>query len=122
MIPPPSLLGIADPAGPNAEQSPQAVSGTTKRTAWQPTHDSSHVAQPPRMEKAQQTDLDLDPSADHDRFTAPADERKAEEPASTIKATDPKANLALPSTAPPRSRWKPVKAVSTKTEAGATVN
>jgi hypothetical protein len=110
MIPPPSLLGIADPVSSNLERGPQAVSGTTKRTAWHPTRDASAAHEPSRGAKAQQTDLSLDPSADHDRFGRVADEPGASPSASNLEGADSSANPAPASRSPSKSRWKPVKA------------
>ncbi|MFI5456125.1 MAG: thioredoxin domain-containing protein [Isosphaerales bacterium] len=122
MIPPPSLLGIADPVSPRVERSPQAASGTTRRTAWHPTHDASAPARAPRMEKTEQTDLNLDPSADHDRFGPLADEPRNRDSDSNVAASTSTSNPAPSSGSPSKSRWKAVKAVPANSEAGTAAN
>jgi hypothetical protein len=111
MIPPPSLLGIADPVSPRVERSPQAASGTTGRTAWHPTRDASAPAQAPRMARTEQTGLNLDSSADHDRFGRLADEPRTKESESNMEGSNSTSNPAPSSGSPSKSRWKAVKEV-----------
>jgi len=122
MIPPPSLLGIADPVSTRVERSPQAASGTTRRTAWHPTHDTSVPAQPPRMAKAEQTDLNLDPAADHDRFGRLHGEPGTKESESSVQGSNPTSIPAQSSGSPSKSRWKAVKAVPVDPGSGASAN
>ncbi len=70
-VPHPSLLGIAEPATTRVARSAPAASASaevTRRTAWQPHPVDSGEAR--QRAKAEQTDLNLDPAADHDRFSA----------------------------------------------------
>jgi len=110
MIPPPSLLGIADPVSTPVERSPQAASRTTRRTAWHPTHDPSAPAQVPRAAKTEQTDLNLDSSADHDRFSRLADQPRTEEFESNMDGSNSTSQPATSSGSPSKSRWKAVPA------------
>ena len=110
MIPPPSLLGIADPVSAPVERLPQTASGTTRRTAWHPTHDPSAPARVPRTAKTEQTDLNLDPSADHDRFSRLADQPRTEESGSNMEDSNSTSQPAPSSGSPSKSRWKAVPA------------
>jgi thiol-disulfide isomerase/thioredoxin len=111
MIPAPSLLGIADPVGTGVEQPAPAVSSTTRRTAWHPTHDATSGARPPRAATAEQTDMSLDGTALRDRFDRVADEPRDEKSTSTMERADSTANPAGAASAPSKPRWKAVKAV-----------
>jgi len=122
MIPPPNFLGIADPVNTRVEHSPQVASGTTRRTAWHPTHDALAPAQPPRMAKAEQTDLNLAPSADHDRFGRLPGESGTKESESSVQGSDPAPSPAPSSGSPSKSRWKAVKAAPVDPGSGAAAN
>lgn len=71
-IPEPELLGITPPQP--AQRVSQAASGSssTRRMAWHPTPARPSVSEGGGrlVEAAEPTDLDLDPSADHDRFSS----------------------------------------------------
>ena len=101
MIPAPNLLGI-DPVADAPERTAQAASGTTRRTAWQP----HPVAEAPVVQgsKAEQTDLKLDPAADHDHFSSPADAHDAQAAGDSSDS-----NAALLPVANSSSKWRPVK-------------
>ncbi len=58
VVPHPSRLGIPQPINAQTENSPRPASNTTRRIAWQPRP----------VQRAEPTDLNLDPAADHDRF------------------------------------------------------
>jgi thiol-disulfide isomerase/thioredoxin len=122
MIPPPSLLGIADPVNLNREPKPQAVTGTTRRTAWHPTHDASATVQPPRAAKAEPTDLNLDPSADHDRFDHRGEEPTRGESPGSKEGADSPSDPTPTSRSPSKSRWKPVKSPGANQASGSTAN
>jgi hypothetical protein len=101
MVPSPKFLGI-EPVADARELTARAASGTTRRTAWQPhpvpdTHGSSAT-------KAQPTDLNLDPAADHDHFGPPSGSQNSQ--------ADAEQNDAAPAERPATaagSRWRPVK-------------
>jgi len=114
MIPPPGLLGIADPVSTQVERSPQAASGTPSRNVWHPTR----IAPAP----AQQTDLNLDPSADNDRFGRLAEEARTKESASNMDGSDSTAHPAPSSGAPSKFRWKAVKAAPASSGSGSAAN
>jgi thiol-disulfide isomerase/thioredoxin len=112
IVPHPHLLNIADPVAVTAETSPRAGAGTTRRTAWQP-HAIPAERKADKMQladRAQPTDLNLDPRADHDHFgpppadadAAPSDGGKTDETSAS--------NSILPASPPSKSRWRAVKA------------
>ena len=107
MIPSPGLMGIADPVSPQADRSPQAASGTTRRTAWHLTPDPSAALETRRSERAQPTDLNLDPAADHDRFGPPSETLQTERAEINTEDAIPTSNPASSS----KSRWRLVKAM-----------
>jgi thiol-disulfide isomerase/thioredoxin len=100
LIPAPSLVGIADPIPAQSERDVPASSGETRRTNWMPIHTASA---PDRPATAEQTDLNLDPAADSDRFGPPA-----ADPASRADAEE-LAHRRVAAGAPGQSRWKPVR-------------
>jgi hypothetical protein len=58
IVPDPGRLGIPQPINAQAANSPQPASNTTRRVAWQPRP----------VQRAEPTDLNMDPAADHDHF------------------------------------------------------
>ena len=68
-VPSPSLVGVV-PVTDTPERTPRSASGTTRRTAWQPHPIPDAPAS--LKTKTEPTDLNLDPSADHDHFGAPS--------------------------------------------------
>jgi hypothetical protein len=58
VVPDPGRLGIPQPMNAQAEDSPRPASNTTRRIAWQPRP----------AQRAEPTDLKMDPAADHDQF------------------------------------------------------
>jgi thiol-disulfide isomerase/thioredoxin len=119
IVPHPSLIGIAEIAT-EAKTAPQAASGTTRRTAWQPhpidvAADSGKTR---REKRAEQTDLNLDPAADHDRFgPPPVDARTGD---GDIDQTDPLARSKSVTEVGTGSstRWRPVKAAASNQAVG----
>lgn len=114
-VPPPELV-IKSPL--TTRQTAGTEERSTRRMAWHPTHSSPAPApkltttEPPgKIER--QTDLNLDPQADHDRFShfepdEPASEQK-------VNAEDiPAAASAPVAASAPKSRWKAVKSSATE--------
>jgi thiol-disulfide isomerase/thioredoxin len=102
-VPSPSLVGVV-PVTDTPERASREASGATRRTAWQP-HPVPDASASGKT-KAEQTDLNLDPSADHDHFGPPSSEPHSQDGSSD--QTDSK-----PATSPGMisgSRWRPVKA------------
>jgi thiol-disulfide isomerase/thioredoxin len=103
MIPAPSLVGIADPIPAQSDRVLPAASGESRRTNWLPIHTAAAA----RPESAEQTDLNLDPAADHDRFGPPAADpavRANDEDMGSSRTT------ALSAGMPRRSQWIPKRA------------
>ena len=95
VVPHPSRLRIPDPLNAPAADSPRPASNTTRRIAWQPRP----------IERAQPTDLNLDPAADHDAFSSfPADAQAGKDASAGTGA----ASRSIPSTTS-GSRWHRVK-------------
>ena len=123
MIPPPNLLGIVDPVSTGVDRSAQAASGTTRRTAWHPTRDGSARSQMPRTAKTEQTDLNLDSAADHDRFSRLPDQPHTKEAGSSnTDCPNPPSNPQPSSGSPSKSRWKAVTAVRSSPGSGTAPN
>lgn len=76
MIPPPTLLGIADPPDDEDDAEPRSASTVARRTAWRRSQLSE-----PRSTKAEPTDIDIDSAADHDKFTPLGDAPLGDAPA-----------------------------------------
>ncbi len=99
IVPHPSRLRIPDPINAQAESSPQPASNTTRRIAWQPRP----------VPRAEPTDLNLDPSADHDRFGPfPTDSRNEGDAGDRRDAISHSTPAAIPGLTS-RGRWRPVK-------------
>jgi thiol-disulfide isomerase/thioredoxin len=109
LIPPPNLLGIADPVAPASVGLPKAAAAIKRSTAWQPSRETSS-ADLGRSDGPKPTDLNLDPSADHDRFGPLPPAREAPEPAGTLVASTTPASVSSSIRPPSRSRWRAVKA------------
>jgi thiol-disulfide isomerase/thioredoxin len=103
-VPAPSFVGIVDPVAESAERTARAAAGTTRRTAWQP----HPVPDAPAAlkTKAEPTDLNLDPSADHDHFGPPPSDSHTEDGSGDQTGSKPAAPPGVIS----GSRWRPVKA------------
>jgi thiol-disulfide isomerase/thioredoxin len=102
MIPAPSLVGIADPLPAFSDRATPNSSSETRRTNWLPVH----TAPAP----AEQTDLNLDPAADHDRFgplavDPPAGANGEDVPSGRTAAVAASARM--------KNAWKPVRSSST---------
>jgi hypothetical protein len=109
-VPPPELV-IKSPL--TAQRTAGGEERTTRRTAWQATHPAPPPApkltttEPPGKIE-QQTDLNLDPQADHDRFShfEADDDADSEQSAG---AEDLPASAKSPAVQPaPKSRWRAV--------------
>jgi thiol-disulfide isomerase/thioredoxin len=112
MIPPPNLLGIADPITTSAENStPQAASRASTRAAWHSTRDASAASQARPQAKAEPTDLSLDASADHDHVSHLPDDPRNRESESNIDASDSPSQPAPSLSSPSKSRWRLIKEV-----------
>jgi thiol-disulfide isomerase/thioredoxin len=110
-VPEPELLGIKPPLAARPVSTSDGGPGTTRRMAWHPTHAApaplAKLSAPEPAEKAEQTDLNLDPQADHDPFRhfesdQPAAERSinAEDlPSTTTSVAEPAS----------KSRWRPAR-------------
>ncbi len=109
MIPPPNLLGIADPESPEPGQSARAASRTTRRTAWHPTPVGPDENERSVTDRTYSTDLSLDPAVDNDRFgPAPRKIRDHEEDA-PVGGVEPATNSGSGANAPSKPRWRLVR-------------
>src|SRR5262249_53098493 len=70
LIPPPSLMGIADPVLTRADREPVAASGTTRRASWQPTPDPLAAAKPKRTDQDESQPAAPDQDAPENRGQA----------------------------------------------------
>jgi thiol-disulfide isomerase/thioredoxin len=111
-VPDPEIVGIKPPV--TALRTPGGGPAATRRTAWHPTHPSPAPAAPRPAEpigKAEPTDLNLDPAADHDRFSHFEDDEPA--PKQAINPEDLPSSEHPdpgPSSAPAaKSRWRPAR-------------
>jgi len=107
LIPPPSLMGIADPVLTRTERKPVAASGTTRRASWQATPDPLAARKPKR------TDQELSEPAASDG-DAPAERNQAEAPGEDSTSQGRELDGESPSNrsnsgSPAKSRWRPVK-------------
>ena len=109
-VPEPEILGIKSPLSTRTAAASGEGQGTTRRMAWHPTHTNPATrsqAVGSRPEKAEQTDLNLDPEADHDQFShfdsdQPTTEKK-------FNAEDVPSAAGTAAEAPAKSRWRPVR-------------
>jgi thiol-disulfide isomerase/thioredoxin len=110
-VPEPELLGIKPPLATRPTFASGGGQGTTRRMAWQPTHAGpaplAKLSTPEPAGKTEQTDLNIDSVADHDRFS----HFESDQPAAdkNINAEDiPSAagTVAEPSA---KSRWRPAR-------------
>ena len=72
-VPEPEIVGIKLPLATRPISASDGGQGTTRRMAWHPTHAApapvAKLSTPEPAGKTEQTDLNLDPEADHDRFS-----------------------------------------------------
>ena len=110
-VPDPELLGIKPPLA--ARKVSSGADGSTRRMAWHPTHPTpAPVAKLTTTEpigKTEQTDLNIDPAADHDQFSH--FEADAPKPEKAVNSED------LPASPPSgeqlaKSRWRPAKSAT----------
>jgi hypothetical protein len=99
VVPDPGLLGIPQPVDAQAENSPRAASDTTRRIAWQPRP----------ISRAEPTDLNLDPMADHDPFGPPSNDPHSQEGADDQTGSTSSSTPATRSGLTSGSRWRAVK-------------
>ena len=70
-VPDPELLGIKPPLA--TRRTSGGGEGSTRRMAWHPTHAGpapvAKLTTPEPAGKTEQTDLNIDPAADHDHFS-----------------------------------------------------
>ncbi len=94
--------------------------GTTRRMAWHPTHTTPAPVpklSAPEPEKAEQTDLNIDPEADHDQFSHfDSDQPGTEKKFNAEDIPSPGGTAAAPSS---KSRWRPVRTNAGSSFAGA---
>ncbi len=92
MIPPPTLLGVAEPVDePEADEPERTTSkGVTSRTSWRRAQLGEAASRGARA-----TDLDLDPEANNDKFAPEEDAR----PAAPSRSTSRKGWHAVPGSA-----------------------
>jgi hypothetical protein len=114
-IPDPEILGIKPPL--TVATAPAATAPPTRRTAWHPTHNGTEPAKLGPLEplgNTKETDLSIDPAADHDRFSHFQDEHQA--PEGKINSEDIPSPVAA---TPLKSRWRPARSaeVNASTEA-----
>ena len=95
VVPHPSRLGIPQPINVQAENSPRPASDTTRRIAWQPRP----------VQRAEPTDLNLDPGADNDGFGPFAGDEQTKRDASTQNDSPSRSIVGANS----GSRWHRVK-------------
>jgi len=120
MIPPPNLLGIADPVSPEPAQSARPASRTTRHTAWHPTPIGPSEGERSSLEGTEATDLSLDPAVDNDRFGPAPRGILNHEGDAHVGDVEP-ADLGLGSSAavPPTTRWRRVTVPSVQPTDGA---
>ncbi len=120
LIPPPSLMGIADPVSTRTERKPVAASGTTRRASWQPTPDPLAARKPKRTDEdlAEPAASNRDEPAERNQADAPGDdstsgrrERDSESPSNGSN-----------SGSPAKSRWRQVKLAPAKPADASTEN
>ncbi len=107
MIPPPSLLGIADPISPEAGRSTRTA--TTRRTAWHPTPIAPEESERSSLERTEPTDLSLDPAADNDRFGPVPKKCRDQEADARIGEVESAAGSESDTVVPSKSRWRAVR-------------
>jgi thiol-disulfide isomerase/thioredoxin len=107
-VPEPELLGIKSPLA--AKRTSGAAEGSTRRMAWHPTHPTpAPLAKLSTIEpigKTEQTDLNIDPAADHDQFSHFDSDSPAAE--TTVNSEDLPASASSAEQAA-KSRWRPAK-------------
>jgi thiol-disulfide isomerase/thioredoxin len=106
-IPPPAMVGIADPVPPGRDATPEAAAAITRGTTWQPSHDPDPAPDWARARRPEPTDLNLDPAADADHFGPPPASQQAPEAASKPGEKTPSGVQAR---TPGKPYWRAVKA------------
>jgi hypothetical protein len=109
MIPPPSLLGIADPTSQDASESPRAASTTTRRTAWHPMPIEPGETERKSFDRTEPTHLRLDPAADNDRFGPIPQRSHDEDDDAQTESARSAPDSTSDATAPSKSRWRRVR-------------
>jgi thiol-disulfide isomerase/thioredoxin len=110
-VPEPELLGIKPPPASRPVSGSDGGQGTTRRMAWHPTHAApaplATLTAPEPTEKAEQTDLNLDPQADHDPFSHFESDQPTSE--KRINAEDLPSTSTSVSEPATKSRWRPAR-------------
>jgi thiol-disulfide isomerase/thioredoxin len=121
MIPPPSLLRIADPIAEPITQEPgqsARAASTTRHMAWHPTPIGPDQSERSSPEGAEATNLKLDPAADSDRFgpiPLKSHNQEGDTAALDAEAATDSGSVAA---APPKTRWRQVRVPSGQAEQG----
>jgi thiol-disulfide isomerase/thioredoxin len=106
-VPPPELLDIKPPLA--ARRTSTDAESSTRRMAWHPTHaapaPAAKLVAPEPLEKAEQTDLNIDPLADHDRFSHFESDQPA--PEKRVNSEDLAAPAPTAGGSVTKSRWRP---------------
>ncbi len=107
MIPPPSLMGIADPTSQETGQSARAAT-TTRRTAWHPTPIGPVDDERSSADRTEPANLKLNPAADNDRF-GPIPKKSHDQDGDTaVGDAESAAESGSVATALPKTRWRRV--------------
>ncbi len=108
-VPDPELLGIKPPLA--TRRTSGGGEGSTRRMAWHPTHAGpaplAKLSTPEPAGKTEQTDLNIDAEADHDRFSHFESDQPAEENKINAEDIPPAAGTVAGPSA--KSRWRPAR-------------
>jgi thiol-disulfide isomerase/thioredoxin len=119
MIPPPGLLGIADPVAGEPGQAARAASAITRRTAWHPTPIGTDERERSSLERTEPTNLSLDPAADNDHFGPAPWKSRDQDGETSIRAAESAPDSGAVAAAPSKSRWREVRIPSGQPAEGA---
>jgi len=113
-IPEPEILGIKTPVPTRPVSASGGSEGTTRRMAWHPTHTApapvARLSTPEPAGKTEQTDLNIDPEADHDRFSHFESDQPSTEKKFNAEDVPPTAgSVAEPAS---KSRWRPARSAA----------
>ena len=110
-VPEPELLGIKPPLATRPNSASGGGEGSTRRMAWHPTHAApapvAKLSPPEPAGKTEQTDLNIDSEADHDRFS----HFESDQPAAdkNINAEDIPSAAGTVAEPAAKSRWRPAR-------------
>ncbi|MBV8311803.1 MAG: hypothetical protein JO344_15575 [Planctomycetaceae bacterium] len=110
-VPEPALLGIKPPLATRPTSASGGGEGSTRRMAWHPTHAApapvAKLSPPEPAGKTEQTDLNIDSEADHDRFSHfESDQPVADK---NINAEDIPSAAGTVAEPAAKSRWRPAR-------------